>query len=175
MKYRRIRISGTSYFFTLTLQNRKSDLLVQNIDALRSAFKKVQLNHPFIIDAVVILPDHLHVLITLPLHDNDYATRLNLIKGNFSRQIKHNEKISASRKNKRERGIWQRRFWEHCIRCDSDYENHINYIHYNPVKHNYVTVPSKWPYSSIHRFIRLNLLPINWGAGLVVQPISYGE
>ena len=83
-----------------------------------------------------------------------FSTRWNLIKGGFSRRIAKGEKISASRQSKGERGIWQRRFWEHLIRDDNDFERHVDYIHYNPVKHGFVKRPSDWPYSSIHRYIK---------------------
>jgi putative transposase len=160
--YKRSIAAEATYFFTLNLQNRKSTLLIDHIDKIRFSFKKVQRNHPFTIDAIVILPDHLHFMMTLPKGDSDFSKRLNLIKGTFSRQIVPSESISLSRKKKRERGIWQRRFWEHLIRDDKDYEQHINYIHYNPVKHRYVSCPTQWPYSSIHRFIQKDVLPSNW-------------
>lgn len=161
MRYRRSHIPGTTYFFTLNLQNRKSSLLISHIDKLRFAFKKVHANHPFKIDAVVILPEHFHIMMSLPLNDANFSKRLSLIKSSFSRQIISYEFISHSRKKKRERGIWQRRFWEHLIRDDADYEHHLNYIHYNPVKHGLVSNPTEWPYSSIHRFIKLGSVDIS--------------
>jgi putative transposase len=101
--------------------------------------------------------------------------RLNLIKGAFSRQIEPFESISASRQKKRERGIWQRRFWEHCIRDEEDYEQHVNYIHYNPVKHQYVSSPAKWPYSSLHRFIRMGMIPVDWACNYKCNDGDFGE
>ena len=160
--YRRVLVAGATYFFTLNLQNRKSNLLTHNINALRASFKKVQHAHPFHIDAIVVLPDHCHVIMTLPIADADYSKRLSLIKGSFSRQIEVYEPVSISRQKKRERGIWQRRFWEHLIHDAIDYEYHINYIHYNPVKHGYVKNPLYWQYSSIHRCVRKGILGQNW-------------
>ncbi|TAL65365.1 MAG: transposase, partial [Legionella sp.] len=119
--------------------------------------------HPFDIDGIVILHDHFHMLITLPENDGNYSLRLRLIKGYFSREIYNHEYINFIRKKKNERGIWQRRFWEHAIRDENDYERHLNYIHYNPVKHGYVKNASDWPYSSIHRAINQGLYPKNWG------------
>jgi putative transposase len=138
MQYRRSNTAGGTYFFTVNLQNRQQSLLTNNIDLLRTAIDKVKIAHPFHIDAMVVLPDHLHAIWTLPQGDNDYSKRWQLIKAGFSRGIKNDEYISASRKLKGERGIWQRRYWEHLIRDDADYENHVNYIHFNPVKHGYV-------------------------------------
>ena len=144
-------------FFTVTLQNRKSNLLIDQIEKLRFAFRSVRCRYPFDIDGVVILPDHLHMVMTLPENDGNYSQRWNLIKGSFSRQIEHFERVSVARQNKRERGIWQRRFWEHLIRNELDYSRHINYIHYNPVKHGYVSNPTEWKYSSIHRYIKAGI------------------
>ena len=150
MDYRRAYVNGGCYFFTVTLANRKSDLLTQHINFLRAAFKYVKQKHPFTINAMVVLPDHLHCILTLPRYDFDYAKRWALIKIYFSKQLPKTERINASRMRKRERGIWQRRFWEHVIRDEQDYLNHIEYIHTNPIKHGYVEHAFDWPYSSIH-------------------------
>ncbi|GGI92384.1 transposase [Legionella impletisoli] len=166
---------GATYFFTVNLQHRNSNLLIQRIDALRFAFKKVQQKHPFYIDAIVIMPDHWHIVMTLPENDMNYPARLSLIKSTFSRQIEHKEDVSQSRKNKRERGIWQRRYWEHVIQDSCDYEHHINYIHFNPVKHGHVLKPSDWKYSSIHRFINKGILSQNWTYNDNFKPLKFGE
>ncbi|ANN96418.1 TPA: transposase [Legionella pneumophila] len=158
MRYRRAIIPGATYFFTVNLQNRKSQLLIEYIDVLRSAFRNAMCHYPFAIDAIVILPDHLHMIMTLPENDANFSLRWNLIKGIFSRQLPIKESISPIQKNRRERGIWQKRFWEHLIRDDLDFEHHVNYIHYNPVKHGYVVHPIDWPYSSVHQFIRNGIL-----------------
>ena len=175
MRYRRAIVPGATYFFTVNLQNRKSNLLIKKIDVLRYVFKKVQQKHPFYIDAIVILPDHWHMVMTLPTDDCNYALRLSQIKSTFSRQIEPNELMSNSRQKKRERGIWQRRYWEHLIKDPTDYEHHINYIHYNPVKHKYITKPSDWPYSSIHRFIHEGILNSAWGDSERFDHCGFGE
>ena len=163
MRYRRLRVAGGCYFFTVNLAEKKSRLLVTHVDLLRASVRHVKQQHPFVIDAMVIMPNHLHAIWTLPEGDDDFSTRWSLIKSGFSRQIKATERISVSRQLKGERGIWHRRFWEHLIRDDQDYEHHINYIHYNPVKHGYVKLAADWQYLSIHRYIKLGILNEQWG------------
>ncbi len=175
MNYRRAFTPGGTYFFTLTLSNRKSQLLTQHIHLLRQSIRNVKTAHPFNIDAIAVLPDHLHLLLTLPENDQDYPNRISRFKANFSRQIPNQEKLSQSRLRKGERDIWQRRYWEHQIRDKTDYNNHINYIHYNPVKHGYVSSPTEWPYSSIHRYIREGILPKDWGADVPATWGRFGE
>ena len=162
MRYRRVFIPGATYFFTVNLLNRKSNLLIEKINELRISFRKVHNRYSFEINGIVILPDHFHLMMTLPDEDWDYSLRLRLIKGSFSQQMDPREYINSVRKNKNERGIWQRRFWEHLVRDEKDYEHHLNYIHYNPVKHGYVKNASSWPYSSIHRSIKSGVLTENW-------------
>ena len=174
MRYRRSDISGATYFFTVILADRRKTLLLDHVDVLREAIKKVKQNHPFHIDAIVIMPNHLHAMWTLPKDDADFSKRWGLIKANFSRGIENTETISASRINRGERGIWQRRFWEHLIRDDNDYERHVDYIHYNPVKHKYVKTPTDWQYSSVHRFIEKGLVVPDWGAWKEADG-EYGE
>ena len=154
MHYRRIHEAGRCYFFTVNIANRKDDLLVCHIVALRRAFATVRHAHPFSIIAMVVLPDHLHCIWQLPPDDAAYPMRWAQIKGRFSRQIVRKEIISPSRTSKRERGLWQRRYWEHLIRDERDLERHVDYIHHNPVKHGWVTHAIDWPYSSIHRHVR---------------------
>ena len=151
MKYRRAWVPGGTFFFTLTLENRRADALVRHIDLLRSAFESVRNAHSFEVDAIVVLPEHLHAIWTMPAGDSDFALRWALIKAQFSRSLPQNESISASRVAKRERGIWQRRFWEHQIRDGADFERHVDYIHFNPVKHRCVSRVVDWPFSSFHR------------------------
>ena len=122
-------------FFTVTLMDRSSTLLVDRIDDLSEAFRKVKLKRPFEIVSIIILPDHLHCIWTLPQSDIDYAIGWREIKSSFSRRIPQNEYRSKGRINKNERGIWQRRYWEHTIRHEKDLEQHMGYIHFNPVKH----------------------------------------
>lgn len=162
MQYRRHYHQGASYFFTINLADRSSDLLIKDIETLRNAFRTVKQKHPFHIDAIVILPDHLHMLCTMPNDDAQYSKRIKLIKYYFSYRIAKTERISKSRQKKGERGIWQRRFWEHCIRDELDYRTHIDYIHMNPIKHGYVERVQDWQYSSFHKFVAEGLLPVNW-------------
>lgn len=176
MQYRRVKTSGGCYFFTLNLAERNKALLTDEIDILRNVLNKVKRQHPFKLDAMVVLPDHLYALLTLPIDDHDYSTRWALIKANFSRQLAKTEKINKSRQSKGERGIWQRRFWEHLIRDELDYENHVNYIHYNPVKHQYVDRAVGWPYSTIHRYISKGIINSDWGgADEYMVEIEWGE
>lgn len=163
MKYRRASTPGATYFFTVNLNNRNSQLLIEQIELLRQVVRHAKRKHPFEIIASVIMPDHLHMIWKLPEGDMDYSKRWSLIKSNFSRQLPAFEFQNRSRKLNRERGIWQRRFWEHQIRDERDLNAHINYIHFNPVKHGYVSQASQWPYSSIHKFIRQGVLPMDWG------------
>jgi putative transposase len=154
--YRRYRIKGGCYFFTVNLLERKKQLLTENITLLRHAFRTVKQQRPFHIDAIVILPDHLHCVLTLPENDDDYSGRWRAIKKIFTKQLPKTEYLSKTRIKRHERGIWQRRFWEHTIKDENDYLKHIDYIHYNPIKHGYVYHPSEWKYSSIHRYINVN-------------------
>lgn len=176
MRYRRSDVAGGTYFFTVNLAERQNTLLVDEINKLRGIMNKVKRQHPFKIDAMVVLPDHLHVMWTLPINDNDFVTRWMLIKSGFSRQIPKSERINQSRQIKGERGIWQRRYWEHLIRDEDDFENHVNYIHYNPVKHGHVERAVDWPYSSIHEYIAKDLLGRDWGnGGTDVKGDGFGE
>ena len=165
--YRRYRLKGGCYFFTVALAERRSRLLTENIQGLRTASRAVKQAHPFMMEAVVILSDHLHCIWTLPEGDDDFSIRWRQIKSIYSRQLPTTERRSKSRVQKGERGIWQRRFWEHAIRDEVDYQRHVDYIHHNPVKHGYVTRVAGWPHSSFHRFVRLGVYPGDWtGSGL---------
>lgn len=161
-KYRRNRVPGGTYCFTVNLLDRGSRLLVDQIGSLRGAVRRVRKVRPFHIDAWVVLPEHMHCLLTLPAGDADYSTRLRLIKAIFSRSLTLGEGRSASRAVRRERGIWQRRFWEHTIRDDADYAVHMDYIHFNPVKHRLVAHPADWPFSTFQRCIARGLYPADW-------------
>ncbi len=175
MLYRRLQITGGSYFFTVNLAERNRTLLVDEFDLLRGVFNKVKKKHPFVLDAMVVLPEHLHVMFTLPPDDNDFAKRWMLIKSGFSRQLPKQEKINKSRKNKGERSIWQRRYWEHLIRDDNDFKKHVDYIHYNPVKHGYVKMAVDWPYSTVHQFIKRGVLDKAWAGDCGESDIGFGE
>ncbi len=172
MRYRRVRIKGGTYFFTLNMFKNNSILTQpENIALLKSAFKNVMDNHPFKIDAMVVLPNHLHCIWSLPNNDDDYSTRWRLIKTYFSRRCdeKYKQRPYASRLRKKEQAIWHRRFWEHLIRDDTDFANHVAYIHYNPVKHKYVEAPKDWPHSSFHKYVENGLVDVEWGAGVEIK------
>ena len=172
--YRRCRLPGGTFFFTLNLADRRKALLTKNIDRLRGAFREVLTAHPFEIRAIVVLPEHIHCLWELPPGDSDYSTRWRQIKSAFSRTLPPGERISASRARKGERGIWQRRFWEHTIRNDEGFATRFDYIHYNPVKHGYVKEVKDWPFSSFHRYVRLGVYPVDW-AGEGVRDLDLEE
>lgn len=162
-EYRRAKIPGATYFFTVNCAERSGNrLLVDHIDRLRPIFRKVKSEHPFEIDAMVVLPEHLHCIWTLPPGDADYPTRWALIKAGFSRAIPAVERRSMSRIKRGERGIWQRRYWEHLIRDDPDFQRHVDYIHWNPVKHGWVRRVKDWPHSSFHAYVRRGIYPANW-------------
>ncbi len=146
MQYRRARKKGGTYFFTVvTHQRRKFLCELENVNLLRLVIKEVMNNHPFTIDAFVLLPDHLHCMWTLPGDDCDFSRRWRLIKGSFSRRCdsRFKDGLSASRQLKKEQVIWQRRFWEHTIRDERDFTQHVEYIHFNPVKHGLTDMPKK--------------------------------
>lgn len=127
--YRRNFAVGGTYFFTVNLADRRRALLTEHIGLLRASFRSVRARHPFTIEAAVILPDHLHTIWTLPDGDSNFAGRWRLIKSAFSRGLPGGEVISVSRTGKGERGIWQRRYWEHTVRDDDDFARHLDYIH----------------------------------------------
>jgi len=160
--YRRNFVPGGCYFFTVNLLERKQNLLTEHIDLLRGSVRTVRRLYPFHIDAWVVLPDHIHCVLTLPPNDDDYPLRWRLIKLLFSKGLPADERLSAVRKRRGERGIWQRRYWEHTIRDERDYSRHIDYIHVNPLKHGYVHQVADWPYSTFHRYVADGLLPVDW-------------
>ena len=162
-RYIRARIPGGTFFFTVALLERRRRLLVEHVDVLRAAFRKVRRRYPFTIDAIVILPDHFHTVWTLPPGDADFSTRMRLIKSTFSRAIPPTEHLSAVRSARGERGVWQRRFWEHAIRDEDDLRLHLDYTHYNPVKHGHVRQVREWPHSSFHRYVEAGTYPPDWG------------
>ncbi|MBV9861605.1 MAG: transposase [Alphaproteobacteria bacterium] len=172
--YRRSFVAGGSYFFTVNLADRRRRLLVEHIDLLRAAFRYARDRYPFLLDAVVVLPDHLHAIWTLPELDADFALRWRLIKGFFSRSLPRGERVSPSRARKGERGIWQRRYWEHTLRDEADLARHFDYLHFNPVKHGHVARVCDWPHSTFHRMVRLGAYPEDWG-GYNGAPVDFGE
>ncbi|ALZ86914.1 MAG TPA: transposase [Pseudomonas sp.] len=174
LDYRRSRAAGGIFFFTLNLNDRSATLLVDHIGSLRQAMREVKVRHPFDILAMVVLPDHLHALWRLPDDDGDYPLRWSLIKAGFSRQLPPLETVNLSRRLKRERGVWQRRYWEHQVRDEQDLQRHLDYIHFNPVKHGHARRAVEWPYSSIHRYVRAGVLPADW-AGQRDEDWAVGE
>ena len=158
-EYLRLYQPGGSYFFTVVTHQRLKTLSQPaNIVRLHSAFHKVMKKHPFTLGAFVILPDHIHCMWRMPSWDSDYSIRWRLIKSHFSGGFNHPV-------NKRgEKDIWQRRFWEHLLRDDADWRRHMDYIHYNPVKHGYVENPGDWPHSSFRQAIKDGLYALDWGA-----------
>jgi putative transposase len=173
--YRRLKIEGGAFFFTVALADRRSDLLVRHVERLRRAYGEVERQCPFETVAICILPDHLHALWRLPDGDADYASRWSLLKTGFSRGLPAAKTRSASKVAKREKGIWQRRYWEHAIRDDIDFERHVNYIHYNPVKHKLVTRVVDWPFSSFHRYVAQRILPTDWAGDASELSGRFGE
>ncbi len=149
--YRRAFVPGGCYFFTVNLLDRNSRLLVEHIDSLRDAVRDTRRRFPFGIDAMVILPDHIHAVWTLPEGDADFSVRWRWIKIRFSRSLPKSERLDSVRMARGERGIWQRRYWEHVIRDERDLNEHIDYCWFNPVKHGHVANVEDWPYSTFHR------------------------
>jgi putative transposase len=144
------------------LARRGNDVLTRHIDQLRNAVRITRRTHPFTIDAWVVLPDHLHCVWTLPEGDADFSTRWRLIKTIFARSVPIGERRSAARRRSGERGIWQRRFWEHAIRDSEDFAAHVDYVHFNPVKHGYVGHAADWPHSTFRACVRRGYYPEAW-------------
>ncbi len=167
VRYRRNLVLGATFFFTVALADRRSSLLIDHISNMRLAFRKARSERPFDIDAIVILPDHLHAIFTLPENDADFSHRWRRIKTVFTQGVLCAGE-ALGRRDGTGRSLWQRRFWEHTIRNDADFSQHVDYIHYNPTKHGLASHPSAWPYSSLHRFIRQGLVAPDWGGKPVV-------
>jgi putative transposase len=167
-------VPGGTYFFTVTLLDRTSDVLVRKIDLLREAVRATRARAPFHIDAWVVLPDHLHATWTLPAGDADFSSRWREIKKRFSRSLPNDEQRSTVRHRRGERGVWQRRFWEHAIRDERDYAAHMDYVHFNPVKHGLAAHPAEWPYSSFRRCVERGMHPPGW-ASPMPEPEATGE
>ena len=174
VRYRRNFVPGGTFFFTLTLADRRSSALVDHVGLLRTAFRSARERKPFAVDALVILPDHLHAILTLPSGDSDFSGRWKAIKAKFTRSI-----IASGGDIPRDRRgeylLWQKRFWEHTIRDDQDFERCANYVHFNPVKHSLVSMPGEWPFSSLHRYVRAGILPRNWGGEDPPDAMNFGE
>ena len=178
--YRRADAPGGCYFFTVVTYRRQHFLTDDDCRVwLREAVLKTRQRHPFTVDAWVLLPDHLHCIWTLPENDNDFSVRWNGIKKRFTSLAKQRlhkpEWMNASRRKHREGTIWQRRFWEHQIRDGNDYQRHVDYTHYNPVKHGWVKAVNDWPYSTFHRYVKHGIYPANWGGVPNANNIGHGE
>ena len=170
--YRRAWHPGGTYFFTVNLLERRgNDLLTRHIDTLREVVQSVRLRHPFIIHGWAVLPEHLYCVIELPENDQDFSTRWRLIKSDFSKALPKDERRSKIRVK---RGIWQRRFWEHLIRDEADFRAHMDYVHFNPVKHGLVKCVKDWPHSTFHRLVVQGVYPLDW-AGEVDSILDYSE
>ena len=154
VQYRRNRVAGGTYFFTVTLRDRRGDALVRHIDVLRTAWHLARERVPHEVLAVVVLPEHLHAVIRMAEGTADYSRLWQEIKKGFTRRLPHQPGAASP---------WQPRFWEHTLRDERDVQAHIDYVHINPVKHGWVTRVADWPHSSFHRYVRVGLLPADWG------------
>ena len=172
--YFRLYRPGGTWFFTVNLQNRRSRLLTDHIALLDAAVAKTRSRWPFDINAWVVLPDHLHAIWNLPPGDSDFSTRWRLVKTHFTKALAPTEWRSQVQQARAERGIWQRRYWEHLIRSETDYERHITYCYFNPVKHGLVEHPQDWPHSTIHRDISGGFEPADWTAAKAIEG-DFGE
>jgi putative transposase len=173
--YRRNQLPGGTYFFTVTLADRRSFALTENIEHLRASFRRVKVTQPFAIVAMAVLPEHLHAIWTLPPGDADYPGRWRAIKTGFTHDLIR-AGVQITRNAKGECDLWQRRFWEHTIRDDNDLARHVDYLHYNPVKHGLVARVADWPHSSFHRYVRQGVLPEDWaGDARNTANEKYGE
>jgi putative transposase len=167
--YRRWRLKGGVYFFTLVTYQRRPILVTPTArPLLRASIRQTQAERPFQVLAMVLLPEHLHCLWALPSGDADFATRWRLIKSRFTMQLLAagfaEPRSTNSRQNHGEHAIWQRRYVEHLVRDEDDWKQHLDYIHYNPTKHGHVTAPRLWPYSTFGRYVRLGEYSPDWGS-----------
>lgn len=177
-EYRRASIPGATYFFTV-VTHRRQPLLIDSRcrAALRNAINRVRSELPFEIAAWVLMPDHLHAVWQLPPGDNNFSLRWSLIKQQVTRDCAtwfSQQYLSSSREKRGEGSLWQRRFWEHLIRDEADFARHVDYIHYNPVKHGYAANAGDWPYSTFHRYAKQGMYPVDW-SGVAIESGSFGE
>jgi len=169
--YRRCYVPGGSYFFTVVTE-RRAGILANDVarDCLRNAIRHCRQQLPFKVDALVLMPDHLHSIWTMPTDDCDYSKRWGIVKKHFTQAwlaLDGNEQtVTASQLRYRRRGVWQRRFWEHALHDEDDFQRHFDYLHFNPVKHGLVKNVADWPYSSFHYWVAKGVYPINWGSSL---------
>ncbi|BAN50809.1 transposase [Metapseudomonas resinovorans] len=175
VNYRRARVPGACYFINLALKDRQRDLLVRFQDELRCALRQAMARSPFGLPALVVLPDHLHLLMDLPPGDADFSSRVRRLKSAFVSLLHEKPDAGLAFNAKGEANIWQRRFWEHLIRDERDYIAHVDYIHFNPVKHGLVGAVRDWPLSSFHRFVERGVLPVDWAGGAEADVLGAGE
>lgn len=178
--YRRANTVGATYFFTAVTYRRRQFLCDEDVRlALRQSIDKVRAKHPFTIDAWVLLPDHIHTIWTLPPNDENFALRWQLIKRYVTQscgaRLNKPEWMNASKTKHRESTLWQRRYWEHQIRDDVDYEKHMDYLHYNPVKHHLVKQVKDWPYSTFHRYVKNGFYSENWATQTLLDENGFGD
>jgi putative transposase len=172
--YVRARVTGGTYFFTVNLAKRHGNtLLIDNIAALKATFQQTRQDHPFALLGFIVLPEHLHCLWQLPAGDDDFPMRWRLIKSRFSRSVPIGERRSDSRAHKNERGIWQRRYWEHLVRDEADFRRCLDYIHYNPVKHGYAACAADWPHSSFRHWVERGVYPWDWAIPPDIRPDQF--
>jgi putative transposase len=172
MRYRRAFTPGGCWFFTVVTEQRRPILASpEAVGVLREAFRAVRDKRPFHVEAMVVLPDHLHCIWTLPPDDADFATRWRLIKTWFTKHCDPALRAvpNPARTKKAEQALWQHRYWEHLVRDETDLMRHVEYIHYNPVKHGYVSSPLEWPFSSFQRDVAAGIYPADWGKGVVID------
>lgn len=184
--YRRAHIAGGTYFFTVvTYRRRRLFHDEANRQLLGDVIRECQQQWPFEIDAIVLLPDHLHAIWTLPAGDHNYSARWSVIKKTFTTRFLaaggQDAEVSAGKQDEHRRGIWQRRFWEHAIEDEDDYQTHFDYIHYNPVKHNLAECPADWKWSSFHRWVKAGVYPKDWACSngpppdIATTEVDFGE
>lgn len=158
-EYRRLYREQGWYFFTIVTYNRQKILThPDNVTRLRRSFQYAMNKHTFFIDAIVVLLDHIHCIWRLPHDDDDFSTRWRLVKWHFSLGM---DTLLTERGEKK---VWQRRFWEHLLRNEKDWQRHMDYIHHNPVKHRYVQNPKDWRYGSFHDAVKRGFYTIDWGS-----------
>lgn len=178
--YRRADTKGATYFFTVVTYRRQKILCNEDIrTALHDGIQATRINHPFVIDAWALLPDHLHCIWSLPEHDANFSVRWAMIKRYVSKQcspaLQQKNLMNQSKNRRNESTLWQRRFWEHQIRDNHDYQKHMDYIHYNPVKHGYVSRTIDWPHSTFHRYVRQGVYAEDWGGEALAIDGKFGE
>lgn len=178
--YRRADTKGGCYFFTVNTLHRQPILVEADIrTALREAIQAVRTSLPFTIEAWVLLPDHLHAIWNLPQGDADFATRWRIIKTKVTQccgtRLLREEYLTARRREKHQSSLWQNRYWEHEIRDDHDFARHVDYVHWNPVKHGHVKRVADWPYSSFHRYVQGGTYPLDWASDEKETWQNFGE